>query len=110
MFKSAFAITAAFTLMTAAAPSFAQGGRSITVIANDLNLSAPGDVAALKTRIALAARSVCGPIDTRSPRMMIAFRDCQKAAVAAATPKVDAVVADYLSGKSPNSTAVTVSR
>ena len=110
MFKTAFALTATLTLMTAAAPSFAQQGRSVTVIANDLNLAAPSDVATLKTRIAIAARTICGPIDTRSPRMMIAFRDCQKAAVAAATPRIDAAVADYLNAKSPTSTAVTVSR
>jgi UrcA family protein len=110
MFKTALALTAAFTLMTAAAPSFAQAGRSVTVIANDLNLAAPGDVAKLKTRIALAAKTVCGPLDTTSPRMMIAFRDCQKAAVEASKPKVDDVVAAYLNGKAVASTAVTVSR
>ena len=111
MLKTALALTAAFTLMTAAAPSFAQSSHSVTVIANDLNLAAPGDVAKLKTRIALAARTICGPIDTKSPRMMVAFRDCQKAAVEAAKPKVDAAVAAYLNGTAVASTsAVTVSR
>ena len=113
--KTILALTAAFTLMTAAAPSFAQPTHlvpthSVTVIANDLNLAAPSDVAKLKTRVAFAARTICGPIDTTSPRMMVAFRDCQKAAVDAAKPKVDAAVAAYLDGTAVASTSVTVSR
>jgi UrcA family protein len=112
MFKTTlFAALAAATLVAAPASFAAETSpRSVTINAADLNLASPQGVATLDSRIAHAVKLVCGPVDTQTPRMVIAYRECREAALTAAKPRAEAAVAAYLNGKAVASSAVTVSR
>ena len=67
--------------------------RTVLVRYNDLDLSTDAGAATLSGRIAAAADRACAPVDHRDLSQMASFRDCRDAAIAAATPKLQAVVA-----------------
>jgi len=104
------ALTAAVALTSASASFAADVPRSVTVVATDLNLASNKGVATLDSRIAQAAKLVCGPVDIKSTREVHEYDLCHDAAIANAKPRAEAAIAAYVNGKAVASTAVTVSR
>jgi UrcA family protein len=65
----------------------------------DLNLTTDAGVAALHRRIANAARQACGYSDSRDLKVRQAVANCQQAALADATPKIELAVANARNGQ-----------
>lgn len=63
--------------------------RSVTVSFADLNIENPAGAKVLYQRIQSAARSVCGPMDTRFLEVRQATRKCYQEAITGAVSQVD---------------------
>ena len=99
MLTNIFKMTAATlaVLATAAIASPAQAAdmntQSTTVHYRDLNLGSADGEAALRHRIAVAARNVCWAADGPSLDDHARFEACRETAIASASPKMNAVIA-----------------
>jgi UrcA family protein len=103
MFVRALGMTAAtLAVMSTAAitsPAFAADmvTNSTTVRYHDLDLASAAGEAALKQRVARAARNVCWDADGPSLDDHARFDACRDAAIASASPKMNAVIASVRS-------------
>jgi UrcA family protein len=103
MFVRSLAMTAAAltVLATAAIASPAVAADmvtgSTTVRYHDLDLASAAGEAALKQRVARAARNVCWNADGPSIDDHARFDACRDAAIASASPKMNAVIASVRS-------------
>jgi UrcA family protein len=93
---SALAIMAAAAI---ASPAYAadDGTQSTTIHYRDLDLTTDAGAAALKQRIGHAAANVCGPADGRTLDDLARYNACRNAAIASASPQMDAVIASVRS-------------
>jgi UrcA family protein len=66
---------------------------TVTVSFADLDLGAPAGAAALKARVAAAAKSVCGVAETRDLKAMSRVETCRTAALAKAAPQIEVAMA-----------------
>lgn len=101
------------TLAIAAVPASAEPGEQFAgeVRYGDLNLTSDAGVVQLQRRIANAARKGCGYADGRDLNASQAAAACRRAAIAAATPKVELAVANARSGqKLASSAAIEVGK
>jgi UrcA family protein len=88
------AVAATFLQTTAfAAVPQEPNGRTVLVTANGLDLATAEGRAALDTRIATAAQSVCRPDDLRDMKALANRAACQRAAIASAQPMKETLVA-----------------
>jgi UrcA family protein len=78
-FKSLFAVAA--LSLSALAAAGGQDVNSVVVRYGDLNLDSQAGVASLHKRIRNAARSVCGPLETRILGLRDAYEACVEAAL-----------------------------
>ena len=93
---SALAITAAASFAGPAHAADASAGSAL-VHYQDLDLNTAAGEATLKVRIALAANTVCGPLDGRTLADRERFDACRDAAIASASPQMTAVIASVRS-------------
>jgi UrcA family protein len=93
---SALAIVAA---AATASPAHAadKTTQSTTIHYRDLDLTTDAGAAALKQRIGRAAATVCGPADGRTLDDLARYNACRTAAIASASPQMDAVIASVRS-------------
>jgi len=90
------ALTAAMAVLAgalAASPAHAADASTVTVRYGDLDLTGWTGEAALKDRVARAARQVCGTPDGRTIADFQRVADCRANAIAEASPKLDRVIA-----------------
>ena len=81
-----FALAIGFQSAYAAPPGNA---RSMVVKFADLDLSRSEGAAALYQRLEGAAKTVCGPLDSRDPWSHLSFIQCAQSAISTAVAKVD---------------------
>ena len=84
-----FLQTAAFAAPAPGAVTY----RTVQVAVSDLNLANPADITRLDARIVRAAKFACEPADWRNLQAVSARSSCVSAAVAAAAPRKDQLVA-----------------
>lgn len=61
---------------------------TVTVEYSDINIATAAGAQTLYRRIVSAARSVCGPMEIRSPAKMSAYRSCLRGAVDGAVEEI----------------------